>query len=214
MRSLASKPNVHPPDSDYPYARLKDRVGSIPGTPINEFTNGDLHQFFEKLMDDANITPNELPENAYSGFQLNDALNVIIQAIADLRVLKTGDIITGSLEVRGGIRTQTSGSYLLKKIIPIGPWNMDTTSTLPVPHGLSDYKKIRNVSIIIRDDSNLSYLPIDHVYSVGGITSGTWSVSGANIDLVRSDLGIFDQATFSSTTSSYNRGFITIEYEA
>lgn len=124
----------------------------------------------------------------------------------------TSPVFTGTVEAQGGLRTLTTGSYLLMKVFNIGDWNMDTTATVSVAHGISNYKKIRHVQVIIRDDSDISYLPIDHVYSVNGVTSGTWSVSGTSIDLVRSDLGIFDQATFDST--GYNRGWVTIFYEA
>ena len=34
----------------------------------------DIHQFFAKLMDYAGVTPNGLPDNDYSGFQLMEAL--------------------------------------------------------------------------------------------------------------------------------------------
>lgn len=80
MRALANKTNVEAPDSDYPYGRIKDNPGNNTGTPINEQVYGDIHQFFEKLMDEAGITPNELPENDYSGFQLYEALLEVTRA--------------------------------------------------------------------------------------------------------------------------------------
>lgn len=74
MRSLENKPNVVAPDADFPFGRIKDKVGSNPGTPVNEVVYGDIHQFFEKLMAEAGVTANELPESEYSGFQLFHAL--------------------------------------------------------------------------------------------------------------------------------------------
>jgi hypothetical protein len=74
MRSLQNMPRVVPPDSDFPYARIKDNAPGIPGTPVGEVTNGDQHQFFEKLADAAGVVANELPDNAYSGFQYFEAL--------------------------------------------------------------------------------------------------------------------------------------------
>jgi len=78
MIPLVDKPNVVTPDSDYPYGRTKDDDGSNNGTPLNTLTHGDLHQFFEKLMDEADVTPNGLPDNAYSGFQLFEALDIMV----------------------------------------------------------------------------------------------------------------------------------------
>lgn len=74
MRSLQNKPSVKPPDADFPFGRIKDKVGSNTGTPINEAVYGDFHQFFEKLMNEAGLTANELPESEYAGFQLMTAL--------------------------------------------------------------------------------------------------------------------------------------------
>lgn len=78
MRSLASKPNTVAPGGDYPYGRTKDDDGSGNGTPVNEATHGDIHIFLEKLMDDGDVTPNDLPENVTNGFQLNLALAKVI----------------------------------------------------------------------------------------------------------------------------------------
>lgn len=73
MRPLANKTNVAPPDDDYPFGRIKDNPGNNTGTPINEEVYGDFHQFFEKLMAEGLVTPNDLPDNDYSGFQLYEA---------------------------------------------------------------------------------------------------------------------------------------------
>lgn len=74
MRKLVNKPNVDPPDSTFPYGRIKDRSGVTHGTPVTERVYGDMHQFFEKLLADATLIGNDLPDNAYNGFQLNEAV--------------------------------------------------------------------------------------------------------------------------------------------
>lgn len=74
MRALRNKPNVNPPDSDYPFGRAKDNPGDNSGTHVDELLLGDILQFFEKLGLDAGVAFNNLPENSYSGFQLNQAL--------------------------------------------------------------------------------------------------------------------------------------------
>lgn len=80
MRKLSTKPNTVTPGGDYPYGRIKDDTapGAKNGTPISEQVYGDFHQFFDKLMADAGITPNNLPENTANGFQLNQALDSLV----------------------------------------------------------------------------------------------------------------------------------------
>lgn len=78
MRKLRNKTNTIPPTTTYPWGRIKDNPGDNTGSPVNEQSLGDMHQFFEQLMKDGNLTPNDLPENEYSGFQLNTALGNFI----------------------------------------------------------------------------------------------------------------------------------------
>lgn len=78
MRRLQLKTNVLAPTTDYPYGRLKDNTGIANGTPVNELSYGDMHQFFERLMVLSGITPNDLPENNANGWQLADALQSLI----------------------------------------------------------------------------------------------------------------------------------------
>lgn len=79
-RGIQHYPRITPPDSDFPDGRLKDRDGSDRGTPINEFTNGDLQQFFAKIMRIAGIAPNLLPDCEYTGFQYYQALSSILNS--------------------------------------------------------------------------------------------------------------------------------------
>ena len=44
-----------------------------------------------------------------------------------------------------------------KKIIDIGDWNMDATNSVSVSHGISNFKKIRSIEIVIRDDVDTFY---------------------------------------------------------
>lgn len=78
-RNLATKPNVEPADAEYPFGRIKDNPGNNTGTPVNEEVYGDIHQFFAKIMSDAGIAYNNLPDNAYDGFQYRNALLLLIQ---------------------------------------------------------------------------------------------------------------------------------------
>ncbi len=73
-RNLRLKTNVQPPDSDYPYGKIKDDDGSGNGTPVNEQVYGDFHQFFARIFAKSGYTYNGLPDSEYSGFQFYDAL--------------------------------------------------------------------------------------------------------------------------------------------
>jgi hypothetical protein len=91
-------------------------------------------------------------------------------------------------------------------IYPIGDWNMDTTATIPIPHSI-DRTKIRNVCVVIRNDSDFTYTPIE--YYDGTAPSGSWECSGVSFTLRRTAGRLYDSASYNST--SYNRGWIYCE---
>jgi hypothetical protein len=87
MRLLATKQNVQAPTPDFPFGRILDDTGLGDGTPVDEAVYGDMHQFFEKLLSDAGIAANGLPESNANGFQLNQALQALIDNPDNLRQL-------------------------------------------------------------------------------------------------------------------------------
>ncbi|MFA5154436.1 MAG: hypothetical protein WC554_17965, partial [Clostridia bacterium] len=104
--------------------------------------------------------------------------------------------------------TGTGAGTVRKKILDIGDWNMDSTPAADVAHGLTA-SKIRSVSILIRPDVGDTLLPIE--YTGGADTpSGFYQIQGINIFMARVTGGSFDSTDFDST--SFNRGWITIEY--
>lgn len=116
----------------------------------------------------------------------------------------------------------TETPKLRTKVIEIGDWNMDTTNVVYIAHGLPDWKKIRSISAVIRNDSDTEYymLGLDDNSDVGS-TSGTGSVLGPGssngfnseniIRLGRTTSGRYDGTDFDST--SFNRGWVTVTYE-
>jgi hypothetical protein len=96
------------------------------------------------------------------------------------------------------------------KTINIGDWNMDTTSTITVAHGLSstEWKTIKSVNVFIRNDFDLENRILDGYNSSG--TGGVGIIDSTNIGLERVTGGIFDSVEFQNT--SYNRGYVTIQY--
>ncbi len=97
-----------------------------------------------------------------------------------------------------------------QKTIDIGDWNMDSTATKQVAHGLT-LGKIRGVNVLIRNDDDDVYINL--LSSVGdmlGAGLGMVGAGAANISMTRVGSGSFDSPDYSST--SFNRGFIVIDY--
>jgi hypothetical protein len=85
-RSLENKPNVDGPDSDYPFARIRNKQpGILSGTPVTEEVYGDMHQFFAKMFFESGLSYNEIPDNDYSGFQFYEALIKVIREKAFIK---------------------------------------------------------------------------------------------------------------------------------
>lgn len=196
MRRLVNKPNVDSPDSDYPYAKARDKTPSEGGTPFTEEVFGDMIQFFERMMELSGITANELPDNNYSGFQLMEALVKAINMNNSAGVIETENQVV--------IKT---------KVIEIGDWNMDTNPFVDIPNPV-DLEKIRSIDVIIRHDisgGGLTY-PLTRIFdNTDPTVQGSVGFMEADIRLYRIDGGFFDSTSFDSTP--WNRGWITITYE-
>jgi hypothetical protein len=111
-----------------------------------------------------------------------------------------------------GIVAIFDGTYwTAKKRILIGDWNMDSTEAVYIAHGLTT-TSIRSIEVLIRGDNAANVFPLDAFFT--GATAGGFYLLQAEpnkIVLVRAAGGAFDSAGFDST--SYNRGWINIEYE-
>lgn len=118
-------------------------------------------------------------------------------------------LIAGTVEVQNGIK-EVNGIFLKKKIIAIGDWNMVALASITVAHGLT-ISKIRSVLVEIRDDNDFNHLPINYA-TASNVVSGAHSTGIAFITLTRFAGGAFNNTSYDST--SYNRGYITIEYQA
>lgn len=131
--------------------------------------------------------------------------------IAAERKIHAGESITSDIGTKRG----TAGTVLREKIINIGDWDMDATTRVTVAHGLgAEWKKIRCISVIIRNDSDDSYSLLSNFTDAVDpdlLAGGIWGFDGTNIILERRASGKFDLTTHDST--SYNRGWIYILYE-
>jgi hypothetical protein len=152
--SLKNKPNVDAPTLTYPYGNIKDDDGTGNGTPLNKLVHADFHQFFARLLALAGISANELPDNAYNGFEYIDALE---EFVADRTWLTAGSFTNSwstltqfgyrktkydsSVELRGSVQRASApnsgdGVFTLPaafkpsatRIIPVGLLNGSATS--------------------------------------------------------------------------------------
>ena len=99
-----------------------------------------------------------------------------------------------------------TGSSMTMVTIDMGDWDMDTTDSLNVAHSLSatEWKTIRDISLIIRNDSDNAY------YFEDGRNLAVSYFESTNFVLSRLIAGTYDGADFDST--SYNRGWVTYWY--
>jgi hypothetical protein len=109
----------------------------------------------------------------------------------------------------------TDGTRLRKRVILIGDWDMNATSFLNVPIGItgSDIFKIREISVLIIDDLESKLYFIDADPNNADVRQGKVdSVDQSfGVALSRKTGGFFDSTLYDAT--SFNRGHITITYE-
>lgn len=138
---LLDKPNVESVSYDYPYGNIKDNPGDNTGTPVNKLVYADFHQFFAKLMDDAGISYNGLPDNATDGFQYFLALQKVIKKYcADFEDISS-TVTLNSAVFSGGftqvyIRKFPSGKVEVRCTLQHANTvaaNTDILSGLPIP---------------------------------------------------------------------------------
>ena len=99
MRQLVNVPNVDAPSGDYPKGRVRDKVGATIGTTYTEILHGDLIQLFQKLIIDAGITENDLPDNVSNGYQLLEALDARHKVSAALTSEYNGAFNSGNIDI-------------------------------------------------------------------------------------------------------------------
>lgn len=99
---LLNKPNTEGTSVDYPYGNIKDDTGSNNGTPVNKEVYADFHQFFAKLMAEAGISYNNVPDNFTNGFQYFLSLLKLIKDTID-SYMKEYEDISGSVTLHANL---------------------------------------------------------------------------------------------------------------
>ena len=230
-RGISNLTNVDAPGGAYPYGRVRDNPGDNSGTPVNEAMLGDILQLMHALMAEAGLTFNGQPDNLVDSFQLYDAFKGAVRnqtattsAFGTVQIATQAETDTGTDDARmvTPLKLATTptvlhvdGSTIVRlKIVDIGDWDMDSTAILSVAHTIGDFKKIRSVQAFVRNDTDTLYYPLntpDFLYTgtaEGGVNYWDTSI----VRLGRITGGVFDSADFNAT--SYNRGYIVIEYTA
>lgn len=106
----------------------------------------------------------------------------------------------------------TTGQYHAIKEIEIGDWDMDTDISKDIVHGL-DANKIRRLSVVIRNDNKTAFFHNEwHSPNLIEVDLSINRIFPTMLRFIRRDGGIFNSASFSTTP--FNRGWITIEYDA
>ncbi len=140
--AITDKPNTTAPDADYPFGNIKDKTISVHGTPVNKIVYADFHQFFAKMMDYAGVTPNGLPDNEYSGWQLMESLMALM----------------------GGVKTKIIE-------IGAWDMDTNASPAAPILHGIAALADIRSIDVIIKRDDDQTrdnFAPgADRIYATG-----------------------------------------------
>ena len=108
-----------------------------------------------------------------------------------------------------GIASTSSGNPELKvTMLSTGDWNMDTTVSVSVAHGLTA-SNIRMMTVKIRNDANTVFSHLAMIYPNGA--EGIWWDT-TNVNVYRNTGGFYDSNPDYDGTG-FSRGTITIWYE-
>lgn len=200
MIPILDKDNTDPVVPGWPFGEIRDRVGSIPGTLGNKKNHSDMHQFFDKLMFDAGITPNGLFDNSTNGFQLIQALeariNQIISSTFGLEYHTSFASLSAEFTVLSGVFTNWSlikTGYDLDFANNVVDTDVVTFGTafkkgVPVtiyfdqsPTGTEDFR-------IIINSTNAGVLPVIRMAGVAGSNSVFTIPIGESFQVIRREL--------------------------
>jgi hypothetical protein len=107
-------------------------------------------------------------------------------------------------------RALVQRSSFITEVIDIGDWNMDTTVSVSVAHGLADHTKIRSMSVTVRNDADSAVVDFGSATSAADTGNIEIVATSTDVVLTRAGSGTFDSSVYDST--SYNRGWIVIQY--
>lgn len=78
---IQNYPNATPPSADYPSGDITDAAPGVLPTPVNADTNGDIQQFFAKIMREAGLAYSGDRDNTTNGWQFYQALQIVTKGL-------------------------------------------------------------------------------------------------------------------------------------
>tara|TARA_Y100000592_G_scaffold100649_1_gene181723 strand:+ start:2932 stop:3438 length:507 start_codon:yes stop_codon:yes gene_type:complete len=104
---------------------------------------------------------------------------------------------------------------LRRKTVEIGDWDMESSQTATVAHGLTNnlWKNVRNIEVVVRNDDDDTYYT-DSTDTSANADDGVEieKIDATNVTLkCAAATSTFANSSFNQT--SYNRGWVTIWYE-
>ena len=184
-------------------------------TEINEFIYQDIVQFFQKLMADAELTPNDLADNEANDYQFVEALN---KKINDEVPIATEDIegkiklATKAETLLGYNSTKAISPATLNDKIPLiqktgtsFSWDMDTNANYSIDlySGLGiSWNDIVRVSLLIEDDSRTNAYILEQNGGGVEVMNNTYGIK-----FYRTTGSVFDSSNFSNA-----RCTLTVDY--
>lgn len=112
-----------------------------------------------------------------------------------------------------GVRLE-GGVYIMPKVVEIVDWNMDITDAILVAHGVGvQYKTIRSITGIVREDVDDNYKPFSGIRAAGAgeLEIGIQYVGATNITVRRKDTSETNGAGW-VTVGGFVRGWIMFWY--
>lgn len=170
---------------------------------------------YYEIQDSGNASVNTITITAAGGKTINGLSSFTItntRAGAYFFIDSTNNWVTKN-DTETAIDTVTTANPLTTLTLDIGDWNMLGNRFANVLHGLSatEWKTIKTLNVIIRNDADSKYVPLASVSDYSGlIDGGVTFIDSSTIQISRTDLREFANAAYSTT--SYNRGWITLEY--
>lgn len=147
--------------------------------------------------------------NALAGINNRNITADLMQGILKA---SNAEVLAGSLSTKwvspSSLAAKDGG--LLTTVLDIGDWNMDSTPSKDVTHGLT-LSKIRDVSVMIRDDSATTQRKLESAQLATNTVEGSvWTITSTQVRLNRVSGGIYDNTNYNST--GFNRGWVIIKH--
>ena len=149
-------------------------------------------------------------KSAITGVVSNATANTVVDALT----IKPNRIVVSNVShnFEDGISFDGTDKWEYMEL-DIGDWNMQTNKTDTISHGIANWKTIRSISVIIRNDDDDSYSQLSAA-TLDNTNNGVLEFTSSKIILERvGDGGSGRYMNENYNDTSYNRGYITFWYK-